>query len=211
MKSTIYHLSIIALCLAMVFTTACKKTAPQQQQQQHAVFQRSDFPTLKAGDWWRYRDSDAVNHTTDTIILSVVSATTHGGTQVWFCNIQKGNNIIDTAYISLSDTMMIYTEQKPSLFFLSTYTLKFPLDSGGVWASSDAHVMAVTGFINGFNVLGHNYDAFNVLKTYEVFNSIHGGGFQISKGIGIVEESYSSHYPDVYKNNGAQLIDYQLN
>ena len=210
MKSTIYHLSIIAVCLAMVFTTACKKTALQQQQQ-HAVFQRSDFPTLKTGDWWRYRDSDAVNHTTDTIILSVVSATTHGGTQVWFCNILKGNTVIDTAYISLSDTMMIYTEQKPSLFFLSTYTLKFPFDSSGIWASNDGFAIEVTGYIKDFNVLGHNYDAFNVLKTYEVFNSIHGGGFQISKGIGIVEESYSSHYPDVYKRNDALLIDYHLN
>ena len=97
------------------------------------VFKISSFP-LNVGNWWRYRVQDFFSKSMDTILVKVVSLKTEGTNKLFICHVELYNEIIDSALITLSDSVISYkTFNIVGYSYLAEFYLKYPMAYGYAW------------------------------------------------------------------------------
>ena len=201
------YLTAACVCCIIVFSTSCENT------DNLVVFERKDVPPLTNGNFWRYRITDYSTSTIDTLKLLIAGSATTGGTQVCTCLVQHGAVTIDTAYLTVSDSTMIFAANhggyaSPSL---SGYALRLPFTVTSNWPYDNAPSnVTVTGFKAPYPVLGSNYNVFTLALSYSEPDNTLNENFAVMKTIGLIDLSYE--YDDLIgiHRRSQQFIDCQL-
>lgn len=195
------------LLVLLISFTACKKSGNGSN-----PISISEYP-LQVNNQWTYKVTDSVNNMTDTMVLKIVTKRAKGDTTWWYCNVYKHNMVIDTPiYIQTSTTIGFansnYTDLSPEFF------IDFPIGNNNIWEASSLNADTAVASLLTSPVMVGGRDYSNVYMIYRSFLLVDYSFSQsiyISRGIGLIAESYTvmPFGPQVKKN--VELISYSLN
>jgi hypothetical protein len=197
-----FYLKIIVVCCIIVFSYACRKSDP-------TVFTQSDLPSLKVGNWWRYRLEDSTANTIDTLKLVVGSSTMSGSTLLYTCYIERAGVTIDSAHILLSDTSFEFNSSR-----LNSYMFQLPAKVNSKWnldpTSLVDNYVEVLAYKRNYTVSSHTYGVFDLYRIQSFSDAFMEESFQISAGIGLVHANVALDNWTGFHRKKQYLIDYSL-
>jgi len=175
------------------------------------VFKISSFP-LNVGNWWRYQVEDFLNSCTDTILVKVVSLKTTGTENLYTCHVELFNEIIDSALITLSDSVISYkTYNNVGYSYFAEFYLKYPIAYGYAWHGINQNdSFSVAPYHTDTEILGKQYKTYFINRYFLDYNYYHIQAIMISENIGIVHENTSIRSYPYDQQQGFDLIDYHL-
>lgn len=193
----------------ILFTVVCLLGCKQSDVEPGA-FTETSYP-LKVGNWWRYKVSDSLSKTEDTLRLQIIGQTTKNDLTVYKCALMQRGTIVDSAQIIVSATQLFYEGLNRSYSYLGEFILKIPFYQGETWQGAvGTGITNATSYQTAYNVLGKKYDCYTLKRDINSFGYNFSQTFQVSRGIGLV-----SQYMELFDGRRAQqqtfqLIDYEL-
>lgn len=191
----------------MMFTISCKKHNPVVNPDPVNAYQKSDFP-LAVGNWWRYRKIDVLASYIDTLVLTVISSSTVGKSNIYLCYIQENGMNVDTANFVTNDTVISY-KAKSDYSYFGDFTLVMPFTVNTIWGSA-LDSSKVISYTDSVHVLNNYYNTFFIKRVASSFEYSEVQTITIAKGIGIVMQNLNIYIGGPYQNQNLKLIDYHL-
>jgi len=148
----------------------------------------------------------------DTILVKVVSMKTIGREKLFNCCVGLFNEIVDSAQITLSDSIISYkTFNIVGYSYFAMFYLKYPIAYGYAWHGINQNdSLSVAPYNQSNLILGKYYKTYFINRYFRQYHYDHVQTIQISENIGIVCEAtsiYSDPYDQLQEFN---LIDYHL-
>jgi len=197
------HLSILILLITII--PACHKEKSTTQQ-----FNSTDFP-ISVGSWWKYKHIDFLANTTDTMLLRVISSKSSGSLKEYICIIEEYGQTVDTAIVSICDSLIIYKGVDLGYSYFGNFLLKIPFSVASEWRNPSAgDSTKVVSYTEKVNILDKFYNIYFLKRTamgpgYSIVQTI-----SVAKGIGIVEHNLSFFNGGPVQHQNLKLINYEL-
>lgn len=197
------HLSILILLIIMI--SACRKEKSTTDQ-----FNSIDFP-ISVGSWWKYKHIDFLGNTTDTMLLKVISSNSIGSLKEYVCIIEEYGQTVDTAILSINDSLIKYKGFDLGYSHFGNFLLKIPFSVASEFRNPSAgDSTKVISYTEKVNILDNFYDIFFLKRTasgpgYSLVQTI-----SVAKGVGIVEHNLSFFNGGPVQHQNLKLINYEL-
>lgn len=195
------------MLMFLLLTNSCKKDDANPN-----LFNIGSFP-LNVGNWWRYKVTDYDEHTTDTVLMKIVSMKVNGGFKTFTCYFDTNGMIVDSSYFKIYNNELIFNSYDTQDFsYFGTFDFVFPFISG------DSSISKTNGFktkiissTNGYKLFGNSYDVYTVQTSYTGPNYHYDQNTIISKNIGIIQNSYFVINLGSSAFKLFELINYKIN
>ncbi|MBS1593741.1 MAG: hypothetical protein JST90_05420 [Bacteroidetes bacterium] len=207
MKTFLSKLLLLSVAVVAISVTSCKKAISSSD-----TFTKADLPSVRAGSTWRYKVTDSVNNTIDTVTLTAVSSTTSGSTVIWSCHILRGAALIDTTTYSVSDSLVYFRGSR----WLAGYVFRIPNQPDDQATVQDTTIsmlpqdVSVLSHQPHFTVLNSTFDVQAFLEIQDIADAYLHQNFEIGRGIGMVHLQYQFSSWSPFQRKGVELIDYHL-
>jgi len=203
--------------LVLLFLVSCNDnninngTDNKKDENIQPIFKISSFP-LNVGNWWRYRVQDFFSKSIDTILVKVVSLKNDGAHKFYFCHIELNNEIVDSAQITLSDSVISYkTFNIIGYSYFAEFYLKYPFSYGYAWHGVNQNdSLSVAPYNQDISILGKHYKTYYINRYFREYHYNHVQSIQISENIGIVRQNTSIYSYSYNQLQEFLLIDYHL-
>lgn len=200
-----YHLSL----LLFLFIVGCK---PEKDPIIVNQFTKDDFP-IAVGNWWKYKHTDFLSNTTDTILLRVISLQTNTtSSKEYTCIVEEFGQVVDTAKLILGDSTIAYNSYNPNYSYFGDFFMTAPFKVDSKWANSIYNdSTTVISYSEGVKYNGVPYNVFFLKRTVSSINYHVVQTISVAKGIGIIEHVFNYREMVPIQSQNLQLIDYHLN
>ncbi|MBX7241227.1 MAG: hypothetical protein K1X92_05705 [Bacteroidia bacterium] len=201
------RMSVFMLMVALVTGACCNRHIEPEP-----IFTAEDFP-LKVGNWWRYRVTDSLNNTVDTLFMRIDSMKIMNDEKHYFINTIQGSQIGGGTFIVFSDTLIIYEPSQNYNFPIFTLRFPFGVDSfyiNRIYGKRDT--LNILSYEKEYQLFGKKYPAFHITSSMWLIN-IAGratNDMRISPKIGIISnDNYFDHQAGT-QDIKLELIEYHI-
>lgn len=172
-------------------------------------FDATGYP-LNLGNWWRYKVTDSIRNTTDTLLLKLTHKMSQNDSIIYRCDLEKRGSIVDSAQIIFSKSALSYTYLGNNYSLFGEFKLKLPFYTGETWKGNGIDAIDVLSFASNYDVLGKKYDVYFIKRSASSFGYYVTQNLQVASGIGIVSQNLLLFDGFNFVKQRFELIDYQL-
>jgi len=204
---------IIIIFSSILVVFSCKKQKNTIINPSDA-FKLSDFP-LKINNQWRYQVTDFNLHTTDTLLLKIISESVlSDSSEKYYCQIYEKNNLIDSGIFKVMNNTLTYNGLNANYSYFGNFIISFPIAPKSYWIGfypqDTVRLITVDSTVNINSIVYRNVfyikRSFYLLGGYSLVQSV-----QICKNIGVINQILYLFDDAPVQNQSFQLIDCIIN